>query len=318
MKLCWLICSLIACGCSSRAEPSARVATSPKLEPIASPAEAALGVADRGIFSDVEARLRVEPPAEEARLSALIDSRRKLLVLYADGWPRKVYPLGGPALLEVGGERLALRAGDRAELSPLLERAKLSRLEQGDPPPGDRDGDGIPDPLDVLIGAHKAALNGDHYDDRYFTLTYPNGDPPRDRGACVDVVVRAARNAGLDLQSELFDDIRRAPSAYGKARPDPNIDHRRVRSVLVYFRRHWQERSPALDDPKDPLRVGDVVLLDTLPRPGPDHIGVVSELIGDSKRPLIINNWTFGYTTRPMDLLGTIPVTHRFRFPSQR
>jgi uncharacterized protein YijF (DUF1287 family) len=248
----------------------------------------------------------------------LVDERRKLLVAYADGWPRKVYPLGGTDTLEVGATRLQLRPGDRAELAPLAARAELRRLGAGDPPPGDHDRDGIPDPLDVLIGAHKAALNGDAYDDRYFALPFPNGDPPRTSGACVDVIVRAVRNAGLDLQAEVFADIRGAGSLYGKSRPDPNIDHRRVKTVLVYFRRHWQARSAALDDPGDPLRVGDVVLLDTFPnRPGPDHIGVVSELAGDSGHPLIINNWTFGYTTRPMDLLGAIPVTHRFRFPSR-
>jgi uncharacterized protein YijF (DUF1287 family) len=134
----------------------------------------------------------------------------------------------------------------------------------------------------------------------------------------VDVIVRAVRNAGLDLQSEVFTDIRGAASAYGKARPDPNIDHRRVKTVLIYFRRHWRAHSPALDDPNDPLRVGDVVLFDTFPnRPGPDHIGIVSELKGESGKPLVINNWTFGTTTRPMDLFGSVPVTHRFRFPSR-
>jgi uncharacterized protein YijF (DUF1287 family) len=272
-----------------------------------------------GIFGDVEPKLQIAPPSAKEPLLLLIDARRGLLLLYAAGWPRKVYPLGGPTSLSVGAERLPLRPGDRAELEPMVARARVQRLEQGQvAPPGDRDRDGIPDPLDLLLGAHKAALNADHYDDRYFSLGFPNGDPPRDRGACVDVVVRSARNAGLDLQSAVFEDVRSASAAYGKSRPDPNIDHRRVRSVLVYLRRHWRARSALLEDPSDPLRIGDVVLLDTFPnRPGPEHIGIVSEIVGDSGYPLVINNWTFGYTTRPMDLLGSFPMTHRFRFPSR-
>lgn len=321
MKILGASLLLISSACASQPEPPRRPEPRPepaRTTPAPAALEATLGVSDRGIYADLEHRLQLAAPAAGSAHRFLLDERRELLVLYVDGWPRKVYPTGGPASLEVAGVRLALRSGDAAELEPLARSAELVRLGEGDPPPGDRDRDGIPDPLDILIGAHKAALNGDAYDDRYFALSFPNGDPPRESGACVDVIVRAVRNAGLDLQSEVFADIRGAASVYGKTRPDPNIDHRRVKTVLVYFRRHWQTRSPALDDPNDPLRVGDVVLFDTFPnRPGPDHIGIVSELRGESGRPLVINNWTFGTTTQPMDLLGSVPVTHRFRFPSR-
>ena len=324
----WALLCVMACAprpdAASAVPAEVAPAKAPTLEPeleAQAQAEAApettLGVRDAGIFSDVEPRLQLAAPEPSERAMLWIDERRSLVVLYVDDWPRKVYPLGGASSLRVGSHDLRLRPGDRAELARFAGSAGATLAGDAGPAPGDHDRDGIPDPLDVLIGAHKAALNGDAYDDRYFTLSFPNGDPPRDRGACVDVIVRATRNAGLDLQSEVFADVRGAPSLYGSSRPDPNIDHRRVRTVLVYFRRHWQTRSAELDDARDPLRLGDVVLLDTFPdRPGPDHIGVVSELTGDSGQPLIINNWTFGYTTRPMDLLGSIPVTHRFRFPS--
>ena len=257
------------------------------------------------------------PPGSNSKLTGLVDVRRGLLVIYADGFPHKVYPLGGGASLELGGERLSLRPGDRSELAQ--HRIEVRRLAAGQiAPPGDQDDDGIPDPLDVLIGAHKAALDAADYDDGYFSLKYPNGDPPRNRGACVDVVIRAVRNAGVDLQVAVIEDERANASAYGVTRPDSSIDHRRVRNAIVFFKRHWLRRSTALDDAADPYRPGDVVFLDTIEnRPGPDHVGIVTQTKGKSGHPTLINLWTFGYKTRAMDLLGSVPVTHRFRFPSR-
>lgn len=282
----------------------------------ASPPEETLGVADRGVYSDLDGRLQLPLPSAAA-LVGLVDERHALLVVYADGWPEKVYPLGGPSVLETRGVKLALRAGDHAELAP--RALSVEKLPAGKvAPPGDHDQDGIPDPLDVLIGAHKALLDAADYSDAYFTLKYPNGDPPRNRGACVDVIVRAVRNAGIDLQAAIIEDERANAGLYGVKRPDPNIDHRRVRNAIVYFKRHWSPQSLELDDRSDPLRTGDVVFLDTFAsRPGPDHVGVVTQAKGASGHRLVVNLWTFGYKTQAMDLLGSVPVTHRFRFPSK-
>lgn len=327
-----VVLALVASSCARAPEPPTREpappralaasvpgsAPQPVLEaPPAHAPEVALGVADRGVYSDLDGRVQLPPPHPRARLAGLIDEERGVLVVYADDWPHKVYPLGGDAVLERGGHRLKLRPGDASELA--TRELPLETLAPGrSPPPGDHDADGIPDPLDVLIGAHKAALDAADYDDSYFTLKYPGGDPPRNRGACVDVVVRAVRNAGLDLQSAIIEDERSNGAAYGVTRPDPSIDHRRVRNAIVYFERHWRAHGTELADAADPLRPGDVVFLDTFAsRPGPDHVGVVTQTAGASGHPLVINLWTFGYKTRPMDLLGSVPVTHRFRFPSR-
>jgi uncharacterized protein YijF (DUF1287 family) len=144
------------------------------------------------------------------------------------------------------------------------------------------------------------------------------GDVPREVGVCTDVVIRAVRNAGIDLQKALHDDILRARAAYPmiKDKPDPQIDQRRVATLLPYFKRHWQRRSEKIDDPKDPLRPGDVLFMDTFPsRSGPDHIGIVSDTIGPAGLPMVINNWTNGTVTAEMDLLTFVPVLHRFRLP---
>lgn len=282
-----------------------------------------LGVKDIGVFSDLDGEVGLELPgwvrAEEVR--AVVDGDRGLLVLYAGDWPVKVYPTGGDRTLALGPRAIALRAADRAELAPLLTADRVTDLPRGAAPaPGDRDGDGIPDPLDLLIGGHKAAKNGASYGAGYIVLDYPGGDVPREVGVCTDVIVRAARNAGLDLQVEIHRDIARSPRSYPMVKKkggNKNIDHRRVKTSLPYFVRHWDRRADALDDPDDPLRPGDVVFMDTFPnRKGPDHVGIVSDRLGASGYPLIINNWTYGSRTTEMDLLAWVPVTHRFRFPS--
>ncbi|MEJ7600300.1 MAG: DUF1287 domain-containing protein [Kofleriaceae bacterium] len=235
-------------------------------------------------------------------------------MLAIDGHPRKAYPLTGTSTLVVGAHQLALRAGDRSELAKLLVAGNVtvSKAKR------DRDGDGLADPLDILIGAKKAALNADAYTEGYVTIKFPMGDVPRDIGVCTDVVIRAVRNAGLDLQKALNDDIKRAKRAYPmiKSHANPHIDQRRVKTILPYFVRNWEHHTIALDDPSDPLRPGDIVFMDTFPsKSGPDHIGIVSDTLGESGHPMIINNWTVGTVTAEMDLLAFVPLTHRFRLP---
>src|SRR5439155_7661050 len=116
----------------------------------------------------------------------------------------------------------------------------------------DRDGDGIPDALDVLIGAKKEVLNAESYTEAaegYIGMKYPMGDVPRNIGVCTDVIVRAVRNAAIDLQKELHEDIRRAKAAYPmvEGAGDPSIDQRRVGTLLPYFKRHWQQHTAKLD-----------------------------------------------------------------------
>jgi uncharacterized protein YijF (DUF1287 family) len=321
-------CLIISAGCAPRSEadtrpPAAPPAAHPEAAaPAAAPTaarEACLGVADKGIWPDLDPRVQIDLPGglTADRVTAQVDDRHGVLVLSIDGVARKVYPLGGPDRLAIGDRTLALRAGDRAELTPLLV---AERITSG-APAHDRDGDGIPDPLDVLIGAKKTVANADAYTpeaEGYIPMTYPMGDVPRTIGVCTDVIIRAVRNAGLDLQKELHDDLRRAPSAYPmvKGKGDPSIDQRRVGTLLPYFRRRWESHTARLDDPADPLRPGDVILMDTFPaRSGPDHIGILSDRLDAQGLPLVINNWTDGTVTAEMDLLTFVPVLYRFRLP---
>lgn len=251
------------------------------LAPCAEPAP--LPVRDRGIFSDLDAAVRLRLPT----------------------WLRPQR-----CRLEPPGLQVHLVLGAAVFAEP-IEAADLALC----PPQRDSDGDGLADPLDILVGAKKTALDAAPYGSPYRRLSYPGGDVPRAEGVCTDVVIRALRNAGLDLQVLLHQDIARAPAAYPMVRAaNPDIDHRRVKTLLPYFQRHWQRRDPSparLDD----WLPGDIVFMDTLPARGPDHIGVVSDRLGVSGKPVIINSWTDGYRTAEMDLLAWVPVTQRFRAP---
>jgi uncharacterized protein YijF (DUF1287 family) len=135
------------------------------------------------------------------------------------------------------------------------------------------------------------------------------GDVPRSVGVCSDTIVRAYRNAGIDLQRLVAEDIRAAPAAYPTVlKPNASIDHRRVKTLLIWFLRHVPQVR------QGPARPGDVVFLDTFPdRPGPDHVGIISDRMAPSGMPFVINNWTVGYSEGEMDLLPLVQVTHRFR-----
>lgn len=314
---------VISAGCStpSEAQPASRATISPPAPAAEAPvrSERCLGVPDRGVFSDLDDRVQLALPAGlvAERVSGTIDRARKLLVLSIDGFPRKVYPLDGTAPLVVGRYELALRPGDRDELRPLLAESRLREGTAG----RDRDGDGIPDPLDILIGAKKTVLNAAAYTAEaqgYIKLKYPGGDIDRSMGVCTDVIIRAVRNAGLDLQRAVHEDIKKRPKAFPmvKRGPDANIDHRRVGTLLPYFKKHWEEHTARLDDPRDPLRPGDIIFMDTFPsRRGPDHIGILSDRVNEHGLPLVINNWTNGTVTSEMDLLPSVPVLYRFRSP---
>jgi len=153
-----------------------------------------------------------------------------------------------------------------------------------------------------------------HYDPAYVRLAYPGGDVPADRGVCTDVVVRAHRAAGMDLQASVHEDMRAAFSAYPKAwglsRPDPNIDHRRVPNLRKFFERKGKSL-PVSTRYRD-YQAGDVVSW-RLPN-GLDHVGVVSNLRmgGASGRPLVVHN--IGRGAQEEDVLFAWTQTGHYRW----
>ncbi|MHA7777748.1 DUF1287 domain-containing protein [Roseibium sp. M-1] len=152
------------------------------------------------------------------------------------------------------------------------------------------------------------------YDPAYVSLKFPNGDLPRERGVCTDVVVRAYRDAfGFDLQSAVNADMKANFAAYpkiwGLRRPDRNIDHRRVPNLQTYLKR----RGAALSVSQEPAGYlpGDLVS-QMLPGNLP-HIAIVSHHPSpDGKRPMLIHN--IGAGTRLEDRLFEFEITGHYRF----
>ncbi|WKB52373.1 DUF1287 domain-containing protein [Eleftheria terrae] len=149
------------------------------------------------------------------------------------------------------------------------------------------------------------------YDGAYRRMPYPGGDVPLHTGVCTDVVVRAYRQLGIDLQQLVHEDMKAAWSAYphswGLKRPDPNIDHRRVPNLQVFFTRRGAALPPSRDGAH--YQPGDLV---TWRLPGNlPHIGIVSSRSVDG-RPLVLHN--IGQGTREDDLLFAYPITGHYRW----
>lgn len=129
------------------------------------------------------------------------------------------------------------------------------------------------------------------YDPQYFSIDYPNGDVPSDKGVCTDVIIRAYRKIGIDLQQLVHEDMKANfnvyPKIWGLSSTDKNIDHRRVPNLMTFFERQNAEK-PITWNPKDYLP-GDVVswnLSGAL-----THIGIVTDKKStDGKRNLIVHN----------------------------
>ena len=129
------------------------------------------------------------------------------------------------------------------------------------------------------------------YDAAYVRLTFPNGDVPLKTGVCADVVVRAFRQAAVDLQKEINSDMKRSfakyPKKWGAMAADTNIDHRRVPNLMMWFERQGKIQPPSAE-PKDYLP-GDVVAWDL--GKGLTHIGLLSDVKNNTQNNyLIVHN----------------------------
>jgi uncharacterized protein len=151
------------------------------------------------------------------------------------------------------------------------------------------------------------------YDPAYVKIKYPGGDVPLETGVCTDVVIRAFRKVGIDLQKEVHEDMLRNFKAYpknwGLQRPDTNIDHRRVPNLMVYFQR--QGKAVPVTNNREKYLPGDIVTWNL--GPGQQHIGIISNhLSANSKNPLVIHN--IGSGTKEEDILFNWKIIGHYRY----
>ena len=151
------------------------------------------------------------------------------------------------------------------------------------------------------------------YDPAYVKLVYPGGDLPIERGVCADVIVRAFRKGGVDLQKEVHEDMARNfavyPNRWGLKAPDTNIDHRRVPNLMTYFKRQGKSL-PVTTNAQD-YEPGDVVAWDL--GGGLLHIGLVVNLRGrDGERYYVVHN--IGAGARLEDVLFAWRQVGHYRY----
>ncbi len=165
----------------------------------------------------------------------------------------------------------------------------------------------------ILLGARREVKNGTRYDASYEAISFPGGDVSPDRGACTDVVVRAFRNAGFDLQQLIHEDMTENfylyPQKWGLNAPDANIDHRRVPNQICFFKRYGTSLPLEVDEALEDWQRGDVVYW-RFPN-GRDHCGIISDRTGRDGRPLVIHN---AGSAREEDCLLKWEIVGHFRF----
>lgn len=165
----------------------------------------------------------------------------------------------------------------------------------------------------VIDGAVEQVGKTIGYDPSYQKLDYPNGDVPIETGVCSDVIVRAFRKAGIDLQKDVHEDMKSNfsvyPTKWGLKGPDSNIDHRRVPNLQTFFNR--KGKSLETTSGSENFLPGDIVTWDL--GGGVDHVGMVTNVwYKPTQRYLIVHN--IGGGTRMEDSLFSWKITGHYRY----
>jgi uncharacterized protein len=161
------------------------------------------------------------------------------------------------------------------------------------------------------------AMDKVEYDPSYFSIKYPNGDVPANKGVCTDVIIRAYRKLGIDLQQQVHEDMKNNFDHYPKnwrlKKTDKNIDHRRVPNLMTFFSRHG--KSLTISSLPSDYQPGDIVTWDL--GKGVTHIGiVVNKKSADNKRYLVVHN--IGNGQELSDCLFSFTITGHYQFRKRK
>jgi uncharacterized protein YijF (DUF1287 family) len=149
----------------------------------------------------------------------------------------------------------------------------------------------------ILEGARAEVANETRYENAYHVIDYPGGDVPADSGVCTDLVIRAVRHAGIDLQRLLHEDRVAHPDAYPThiwdyKKPDRNIDHRRCQNLVAWFERYADSLTISTDrGALHSWQPGDIVFYVRETARYPWHVALVSDRRAFDGMPLIIDGY---------------------------
>lgn len=166
----------------------------------------------------------------------------------------------------------------------------------------DRDGDGIDDQSDILQGVRAYIAT----EPQYKSVYYAGGYPTDEYGVCTDVVAQGFLNAGYDLMQLVSEDIRENREDYNIDTPDSNIDFRRVRNLLVYFRNTAISLTTDVSEIEE-WQGGDVIVFK-------NHIGIVSDRRNHNGTPFVIHHGSPNQIGYEQDILeGRDDIVGHFR-----
>lgn len=151
------------------------------------------------------------------------------------------------------------------------------------------------------------------YDPSYFSIPYPNGDVPKDKGVCTDVAIRTYRLLGIDLQQRVHLDMKanfnKYPTIWGLTKTDTNIDHRRVPNLMKFFERNGNQL-PITQNASN-YKPGDIVCWNL--GGNITHIGIVSnQKTWNGKRYKIIHNIGSGQVVE--DILFQFKIIGHYQY----
>jgi len=164
----------------------------------------------------------------------------------------------------------------------------------------------------IELSKHKV-----EYDPSYRVIDYPNGDIPENRGMDADVIVRAYRAVGIDLQKEVYEDMKmnfkKYPKQRGQKKPDANIDHRRVTNLIVFLSRR-AKIGPITENARDYIP-GDLVCWEI--KKEVFHIGIVVDVKQpDSDRYMVVHNIGNGQVVT--DCLFAFKIIGHYQYEKQK
>jgi uncharacterized protein YijF (DUF1287 family) len=274
-------------------DPTIRVAHAAPIDPPPSPWQGDLTIEAMPLTRDPTNRVAHTAPLEPPPLAWHGDLTREAMTLMADPTSRVAHaapidpppPLHAPAVAALPPPAVC---SPEAPLTPVS--AQPSNFGR------------------ALAEAARAQTNGFViYNARYISIAYPGGDTKPLYGVCTDIVIRAYRALGVDLQELIH--ISRL------GRGDPSIDHRRVEVVRRFLTRYGT--SLDISEFAEDYRPGDIV---TYHRPegriSQYHIAIVTDRIAPSGRPLIAHNR--GWGPQVEDALFADRVTGHYRMSPEQ
>lgn len=165
----------------------------------------------------------------------------------------------------------------------------------------DFDNDGIDDQTDIINNAFAYIGTKPKYKSAYYATGYPDDE----YGVCTDLVGISLLNAGYDLRNLVNQDIINNKELYDIDVVDKNIDFRRVRNLLIYFKRNSINLTTDYKDISS-WQGGDIVIFK-------DHIGIVSSNRNRLGISLVLHHANPFQVNYEEDILSSYEIVGHFR-----